>query len=334
MSAASLIGFAVVFLLVSWLASALLTLALGPLGRRGPAVERRIASLTAALPVLFSAAVTLTLGVASLVGVDHCQSHGEHAHLCLQHGEGWADRSWALAFLAVGLLVVVARSGALALAMIRGHRWLRRLLRSCPDVRASGAELLLVPSDRPFCFVAGLRRPTIFVSAAVRELLAEDEWRAMLAHERGHIAARDLRHRLALELSLLLAAPLCAARVRHAWDSATERLRDSDAADLEAPEAVASALVRLAQASLRAPGRSRTLAVASFVASFIAAFAPPAPAPSSLAVRITSLLDRAPRGERAARRIAGALILTIASLTSLAVALAEPLHHVFETLLG
>lgn len=320
MNAASLLGFAVVLLLVCWLASALLALALGSLGRRGPAVARRTAVLAAALPVVFAATVAAILAVDSLIGVDHCHGHGEHAHLCLQHGAGWADRSWAIALVAVGGLVACWRGGALALALLRGRRLLRQLTRPWPSRPEVSGELLLVPSERPFCFVAGLRRPRIFVSTAARGLLAEDEWQAMLAHERGHIASRDLQHRLLLELLLLLAAPLAAARVRRAWDSATERLRDLDAAERESPEAVVSALVRMAKASLRVPARS----LASFVQT----------APSDLSVRVTSLLDRAPRGDRAAQQIARGLLLGLAALTALVIALAEPLHHVFETLLG
>jgi beta-lactamase regulating signal transducer with metallopeptidase domain len=142
----------------------------------------------------------------------------------------------------------------------------------------------------------------------------------MLAHERGHVAGGDLRYRLALELLLLFAAPGAAGVVRERWEAATERLRDSEAAERESPEAVASALLCMARAALQA----RSLFAAPFSAQ----------APSRLAARITSLLDGAPRGERAARRLGGALLLGVASLTALAAALAQPLHHALETVLG
>jgi Zn-dependent protease with chaperone function len=317
MSAASLIGFGVVFLLTSWLASALLTAMLRWLAPRGPAVERRAAFLAAALPALLGGAIVAILVGESLIGDDHCRTHGHHAHLCLVHGAAWAERTWAVALVAAGSAALLARGAALALSMIRGVRLLRRL--RWTSAQEPGA-LLMVPSDRPFCFVAGLLRPRIFVSTAARRLLTEEEWRAMLAHERGHIEQGDLRHRLALELLLLVAAPFAGARVRAHWDLATERLRDAGAAAQAEPEAVASALVRMAKAALQLRGGS------------LVSFVPPAN--GALARRVTSLLDRSPLGERAARNVARVALASAGALALLAAALASPLHHALETLLG
>jgi Zn-dependent protease with chaperone function len=327
MSAASLIGFGVVFLLVSWLASSLLTAMVRIVAPRGPAVERRTAFLAAALPVLLAAAVVTILVVESLIGEDHCRAHDHHAHLCLAHGVAWADRGWAVAFVAAGCAAVLARGAALAHSMLRGLRLMRRLRWTTGDLKGESkgesgepSAMLIVPSERPFCFVAGMRRPRIFVSTAARRVLAEDEWQAMLAHERGHIEQGDLRHRLGLELLLLFAAPLAGALVREHWDSATERLRDADAAAQATPEAVASALVRMAKAALR------------LKAGPLVSFTPPAD--GGLAKRITSLLDRSPLGEGDARRVARIALLSGGALALLALALAAPLHHALETLLG
>lgn len=321
MSAASLIGFGVVFLLVSWLASALLTAMVRLVAPRGPAVERHAAFLAAGLPVLLGAAVVAILAAASLVGDDHCRTHGHHAHLCLVHGVAWADRTWAVVFVAAGGAAVVARGSALAFSMLRGLRLMHQLMR--PLLRIKGDEtgqLLMVPSARPFCFVAGLRQPRIFVSTAARHVLAEDEWLAMLAHERGHIEHGDLRHRLKLELLLLFAAPLTGTIAREHWDSATERLRDAGAAEQASPESVASALVCMAKAALQ------------LKAGQLVSFTPRAN--RGLAQRITCLLDRSPLGEHEAHRVVRLALLGVGSLAMLAMLLAEPLHHALETLLG
>lgn len=320
MSAASLIGFGVVFLLTSWLASALLTATLRWLAPRGPAVERRAAFLAAALPALLGGAMVAILVGESLIGDDHCRTHRHHAHLCLVHGAAWAERTWAVALVAAGSAALLARGAALALSMIRGVRLIRTLRWTSAHEPGEPGELLMVPSDRPFCFVAGLLSPRIFVSTAARQLLTEEEWRAMLAHERGHIEQGDLRQRLALELLLLVAAPFAGGRVRAHWELATERLRDAGAAAQAEPEAVASALVRMAKAALQLRGGS------------LVSFAPPAN--GGLTRRVTSLLDRSPLGERAARNVARVALASAGALALLAAALASPLHHALETLLG
>jgi Zn-dependent protease with chaperone function len=319
-SAASLIGFGLVFLLVSWLSSSLLTAMIRTVAPRGPAVERRAAFLAAALPVLLGAAVVTILIGESLLGADHCSTHDHHAHLCLVHGIAWADRGWAVALVAASAAAVLARGAALAHSMLRGARLMRRLRWTTRNQLGEPDAMHVVPSERPFCFVAGLRRPRIFVSTAARRVLAEDEWQAMLAHERDHIEHGDLRHRLVLELLLLFAVPGASAIVREHWESATERLRDAGAAAHATPEAVASALVRMAKAALR------------LKAGQLASFTPPAD--SDLARRITSLLERSPLGEDDARRVAGIALVSAGALALLAVVLAEPLHHALETLLG
>lgn len=322
MSGASLIGFGVVFLLVCGASSAAITAmmfaARRALARRGAAVERRAAELAAAIPVALAAAVVAVLAFESATAIDHCATHGHHAHLCLRHGGAWAEHAWAIAALACGAGVVLARGVALAVVLGRGRAAVARLR---PLGGGAPGCVRLVESARPFCFVAGLRRPAIFASTGARAALDRDEWRAMIAHETSHVVHRDLLHRLRLELLLLLAAPLAGPAIRACWSAATERLRDADAADeLGDPEPVASALVRMAR-------RAAALRLGA-----VAAFTPGGA--RLLASRVEALLGGAPRGERHARRIGR--VALVASLAAIAAALvfAGPLHHALETLLG
>lgn len=316
MSAASLIGFGVVFLLVCWTASAVLALLVTTVGRRGPAVERRMAELAAVVPVALACAVVGILAVESVVGIDHCDSHGHHAHLCIRHGIGWAERPWAVAAVVAGVAVVGARGLLLVIATVRGHQMVSRLRAAV----VGDARVQLVTSERVFCFVAGLVRPTIYVSTAARDALSPEEWSAMLAHEQSHVANRDLMHRLGLELLLLLAAPLAGIVIRERWDAATERLRDTDAAEQASPEAVASALVHMARAQALPP------------LGGIAAFTPTGE--QLLTTRVEALLDGAPRGVESARRLARVALASSVVVVTLAFVFAQPLHHALETLLG
>lgn len=315
MTASSLIGFAVVFLLVCWATSAALALLAARVTARGPAAERRAAVVAAVMPVALAIAVVTVLAVDSILGVDHCEAHGHHAHLCLQHGVAWGGRPWAIVTLAGAGAVVAIRAVLVFGGLVRGA-WLVRRLRAVSGSR----DVRLVDSERVFCFVTGLFRPTIFVSTAARAALAEDEWTAMLAHERGHITHRDLQRRLGLELLLVVAAPLAATIIRERWDAATERLRDADAADVAGTETVARALIAMARGAVRQPTRA------------YAAFTPAGD--EILALRVTSLLDEAPRGEPVARRLGRCAVATTAAMVGLVVVFAEPLHHALETLLG
>jgi hypothetical protein len=316
MTGLSLIGFGVVFMLVCGTTSGVLTLLVPVLARRGAAVERRAAMLAAVLPVTLGLAVVATLAIQSLIGVDHCNAHGHHAHLCLQHGVVWGDRVWAVAAIVAGGAVVSSRALIFAIDLLRGRNHVSRLR----SIAGSDELVRIVRSDRVFCFVAGILRPRIYVSSAVRDALAPDEWDAMLAHERSHIVHRDLLHRLAIEVLLLFAAPLAGIAIRERLDAATERLRDADAAAQASPESVASALVTMARTAIRP------------TVGAIAAFTPSGD--RVLTERVQSLLDAVPAGEPTARRVARVALATTTTLVMLAVVFAEPLHHALETLLG
>ena len=87
-AAGSLIGFALVFIVSTWLASALATTWAASSARylssKGPAAEKRAAALALIAPPIAGAAVTISLAGASwlFAAGDHCGSHGQHLHLC------------------------------------------------------------------------------------------------------------------------------------------------------------------------------------------------------------------------------------------------------------
>jgi Zn-dependent protease with chaperone function len=318
--AGSLVGFALVFLLVAWTLSASCALLMSAAGSRlrrlGPALQRRVATLAAVLPVTFAIIVVATLVIRSYAGVDHCQAHDHHAHLCTVHGADWLHRPWAVALVVAGAAALAMRLAGLGAALWRGGRAVAQL-------RATSAalgELRLVESAQPFCFVAGGRRPEIFVSTAVWNGLADDEREAMLAHERAHIRHSDLMWRRLVELFAAFGAPLTAAPLLASWEAATEHLRDADAASAVGdPDTVAAAMISMYRLGAPSAGPMFT----GFAASR-----------GALEDRVEALLAGAPRGDRGAR-FAGGVVLVLVALVAVVVAShAEPLHHVLETLLG
>lgn len=319
MSPGSLLGFGLVFVTVAWALSALGALALAGaqarLLRIGAMAERRAAEAVAIVPVVLAATAVATLVAQSAIGQDHCEAHSHHAHLCLAHGAAWLDRPWVVATLAGIGAVIAARIALLIIAAVRGARSIA-LLRA---VGADVGEVCVVDSDRGFCFVAGHRRPTIFVSTRAWRSLDEAERRALVAHESAHVRQGDLGRRILMESLLALAVPLVADRVRALWMMATERLCDARAVEETGePEAVASAMVSLCRLNV-----SRPAGAFGFT-----------PAAEQLAHRVRAVLSGAPIGNRAALVLWRSVVVAAFVLVGFAALAAEPLHHAFETLLG
>jgi hypothetical protein len=316
-NAASLVGFALVFVCCVWTLSAIGGAILAVFGskieRRGPLVARRIASTVALVPVVLAIAVVATLVLQSALGTDHCPVHDQHAHLCLVHGTEWVQLPWVVVTLAIVGATMIGRAVVLTASVIRGGLGIRALHAIS---RASG-PVRIVESERAFCFVAG-RRPAVYVSSRVWNALSEPERTALLAHEAAHVTNGDLRKRIVIEVGLAFAAPLVGERARATWLTATERLCDARAAQTSSPEVVASAMVSLFRLETTRPAASFGLT----------------PTQAELASRVEAVLAARPLGERMARGLGQLVVATCGVLIVSAAIVAEPLHHAFETLLG
>ncbi len=312
----ALAGFALVFLVTVVTLSAIGALVLGAahgwLHTSGPMVERRAAEAAAIVPVIVGVIAVATLVVQSMLGVDHCEVHGHHAHLCFTHGARWIERTWVVVVVAVAGATFVGRAAIMSATYLRGARSIRALYKLS---RAHG-DVRLVESDRAFCFVA---RRGVFISTRVWSLLPGGERDALVAHEHGHVKHGDIAKRVVLEALLLLAAPLVGERIRTAWMRASERLCDAHAASVTRdPEVVARAMVSMCRigATQPVPGVAFT------------------PTVDELAARIETVLAGGPLGERAAGVLARVGFAACLLLAVVGVAAAEPIHHAFETLLG
>jgi Zn-dependent protease with chaperone function len=312
----ALAGFALVFVVTAVATSALGALALsaarGWLQRIGPMAERRAAEAAAIAPVVVALVAVAALVVQSMFGVDHCEVHDHHAHLCFTHGAQWIQHTWVVVALAIAAATFIGRGIIMADAYVRGAQSVRSLHRHSQQV----GDVRVVESDRAFCFVA---RRGVFVSSRVWSTLPEDERSALVAHENAHVRHGDLGKRFVLEMLLLVAAPLVGDRVRTAWLRASERLCDAHAASIVGDaETVARAMISMCR-----------LGTAQPVPGF--AFTPTA---AELAGRIEAVLAGRPLGEKAAVVFARTALACCAALVIAGIAAAEPIHHAFETLLG
>ncbi len=326
----SLLGFGLVFLAVSWAGAALLGGALLAsrmrLRRTGPRTERALAAAALIAPPFAAATLVVSLAGLSLVQAlsgrgDHCTAHDHHIHLCLQHGGDWATN--AAAGIALFLLGSVVVGGLvrrlLAYRVTTGL--LREIERHAIVHPGLPTNVRLVPSETPLCVTAGIRSPRILISTASWGLLADDERRAVLAHEQAHIEHGDTRWRFALSLFGAFGVPGLGPSILSVWMHASERLCDWRASTcVEEPTVIAQALVRLARASsmARAPRVAETLAFAS---------------PDAIADRVEAILGAEPDGAALGVRALTAIALAAVVHGVATIFFASPLHHLLETLL-
>ena len=161
--------------------------------------------------------------------------------------------SWKL-----GTLAALSAVGV-ALAIARGLRsWLatRSLLKqwlatSTPiQLEAIVVPTFVVQHSFPIIAVVGALRPRLFIAHQVLDSLSQEELAAAIAHECGHLAARDNFKRSVMRISraALLLIP-CGRSLDRAWSDASESAADEHAAERSSLVALnlASALVRIAK---------------------------------------------------------------------------------------
>jgi len=136
-----------------------------------------------------------------------------------------------LAAAFAGLLLVTSLWRALWLVH-ETRRTTRTWLRSAQPVALAGisAPALVVESEFPLVSVVGLRRPRLVIARAVLDSCSDEELRAILAHEQGHIDRRDNLRRLLLSITpdILNWLPV-SERMFAAWCDAAEEAADDDA---------------------------------------------------------------------------------------------------------
>ncbi len=222
---------------------------------------------------------------------------------------------WLLAMLAGAALV-----GGICRGW-RAVRAARALLRCCgadPHGAGTGPAVHVVDCAEPLVAVIGAWRPRIVASESVRAACSGEEFRAVLAHEAAHVAARDnLKLLLAIAAPDPLALTPLASRLTERWRTVAECEADQRATggDDERRLALASALIKVAR--LRGCTR-RGAALAMPVAA------------DDVPGRVRALLELPPRPMRARVFLAlagGALLLPLLALPCYA-----QLHELIEQL--
>ena len=160
--------------------------------------------------------------------------------------------SWKL-----GLLATLSAIGV-SLAIWRGLRsWFatRSLLRDWfaastrIDLETITVPTFILQHSFPIIAVVGAIRPRLFIASHVFESLSHEELGAALAHEYGHLAARDNLKRSVMRVSRAALLIIPGRSLDRAWSEASESAADEYAAQKSSLVALnlASALVRIAR---------------------------------------------------------------------------------------
>jgi len=158
----------------------------------------------------------------------------------------------------LAMLATVSAVGV-AFALWRGFRsWfatrslLREWLATAEQIRLDGISTPTFRIRHPFPIIAvvGTIKPRLFVAEHVLQTLSEEEMKAAIAHECGHLAARDNLKRSLLRAcrNALMIVP-CGRSIDRAWSENAEAAADEHAAGRGSAIALnlASALIEIAR---------------------------------------------------------------------------------------
>ncbi len=245
--------------------NALATLAVAGVWRsaRGHAAHRLSASAHASL--LFTLRVLPSLLALALVAVLVVPSYLIHEPPHTSESVG-GKLALLAAFSMVGLALALGRGVA---AWLATRRLVKDWLRAAERIEL---DSISVPAYRlrhrfPVIAVVGSLRPRLFVAAHLFDELSADEMRAAVAHEVGHLAARDNLKRAALRAcrDVLMIVPTGRALDR-AWAECAEAAADEHVArggGASVALDLASALVKIAR--LVPAGAKPTLPAGAFL---------------------------------------------------------------------
>lgn len=214
----------------------------------------------------------------------------------------------ALAFFSAAGLALA--SWRICRSWLATRSLLQSWLREAEPIHLTGVG---VPAFRirhsfPIIAVVGTLRPRLFIAEQVLRTLKEPELAAAIAHEHGHLQARDNLKRSTLRAcsNLLLVVPF-GRSLDHAWAGAAEAAADEHAAATNPESALnlASALVKIAK--LVPSGARANVPVAAYLVGIEET--------QGVKTRIQRLIELASHGFRQPQ-IAGARLIPLASLAA------------------
>ncbi|KUL46999.1 M56 family metallopeptidase [Streptomyces regalis] len=228
-----------------------------------------------AVAVLAWQALMVTFVIATALSVHHLALAGHHAHEGLvglliacglgahtSHADGASHTFGDALALAAPALIVLLPVGWLIRCAWRARRVRRRQLDMLTLVGEPAPEYgaTIVDYDVPAVYCLSGRRSRVVVTRAALEALTEEQLRAVLEHERAHIAGRHHMLKVLVDAFSHAFRGLPLARyAKEQTDLLLEMIADDRALRFHSPEALATAMYEVAagrapQAALGAGG--------------------------------------------------------------------------------
>lgn len=210
-----------------------------------PTVAARFWAAACLLPAVcgaFFAAVALLLPYTGAV-TPHLERI--RPHLCWHSLITSADAPWhfRLAALAACAIIIAA---LIRFVWRLANTYRLQVLASGPMSDDTGPGVIVAPSESCAAFTVGLSSGAIIISQRLARELPQDEYAAVLAHERSHFNRSDNLQHLLLELAATVSLPVPLGYIYfNRWRAAAETACDRAAVKATSPEAVRSLLERL-----------------------------------------------------------------------------------------
>jgi Zn-dependent protease with chaperone function len=244
---------------------------------------------------------------------DHCEAHGGHIHLCVEHvnATGASVSFWVL------LVAAAAWMARGAYELVRG---VRRGGAVGDDLGAiarcdEGRGVSVVDAAVPLSLTTGLWTPRIFVTQGLLDALSEEQRMVLIEHERCHVRER---HAL-LKLIAAVAATVWRASTRELLlgelTLACERRSDEWAAARVGDRLEVASTLIAGRRALRSAALHGVLALQG---------------DRGLEARVRMLTDAAGTNDQVAGKVARAALLS----GGLGLLLGHGLHHAMETVLS
>jgi len=295
-----------------------------------PALQRLSAGLRA--EILFTLRVSapaIALIAVAAVFVPAFIAHEPHTT-----GEVVSKKLAALALISAtgfGLALTKAfRSWLATHALLRD--WLARAQRI--QLEGVATPTFSLSHSFPIIAVVGTFRPRLFIAEHLLQSLTKEELTAAIAHECGHLAARDNLKRSLLRVCRDVLILPCGRGLDRAWSEAAECAADEHAARQSALTALnlASALVKIAK-MIPAKGQA-AIPVGVFLVG--------AEESRGVKARVRRLLDLASRDQRRLGSIPAKIlpVTALGLLAAIAIAVASNphvlinVHHLIERVVG
>ena len=284
-----------------------------------PGLRANVLRALLVAPVVGGASATFLCFLPKMVGLvapqlDHCVAHGDHhVHFCPNHPP---DALFGAAFwiVAGSLALVVGATLVRRASRLRRARIEANALMRTAD-RDGARDVWVLPTGDPVALSVGFGDRRTLVSTGLLDRLDDAALDVILAHEDAHRVRRDGLWRAVTGLLSWTHWPAVARRLEAELEVACEQACDERAAQVVGDRLSVAATI-LAVARLRTHDGAAHPALLAFGAS-------------QLDDRVRALVED---DRRIGLRPGVAPLLVSATVLS-ALLLADPLHHVFETLL-